>query len=341
MKILYGVQGTGNGHLTRARVMAKAFKEKGIEVDWIFSGREKSGFFDMEIFGDYKVYRGMTFVTEHGKINFIKTALQTNIRQFFHDIKQVNVDNYDLIFNDFEPVSAWAARRAGKKTIGVSHQNAFYYKIPKKDSNFVTNWFMHKFAPVDLPIGIHWHPYDKNILPPIVEHNHYKNEIIPKRYLVYLPFASPEDIVPQLLEFPDYEFYVYQPIKEAIDNKNVHLRPFSREGFQQDLHCCEGVMCSAGFELPSESLHLGKKLLVKPLAGQMEQASNGLALQELGYGTVAKNFDFKTISEWLKLPARTPLNYPNVAKAVIDWIIENKSQDVEQLHKQLWGQIKL
>jgi uncharacterized protein (TIGR00661 family) len=83
MKILYGVQGTGNGHLTRARVMAKAFKEKGIEVDWVFSGREKSGFFDMEIFGDYQVYRGMTFVTEHGKINFIKTAMQTNIGQFF------------------------------------------------------------------------------------------------------------------------------------------------------------------------------------------------------------------------------------------------------------------
>lgn len=341
MKILYGVQGTGNGHLTRARVMAKAFKEKGIEVDWIFSGREKSGFFDMEIFGDYKVYRGMTFVTEHGKINFIKTALQTNIRQFFHDIKQVNVENYDLIFNDFEPVSAWAARRAGKKTIGVSHQNAFYYTIPKKDSNFVTNWFMHKFAPVDLPIGIHWHPYHSMILPPIVEDSHYTNEIIPKRYLVYLPFASPEDIVPQLLEFSDYEFYVYQPIKESIDNKNVHLRPFSREGFQQDLHCCEGVMCSAGFELPSESLHLGKKLLVKPLAGQMEQASNGLALQELGYGTVAKNFDFQTINDWLKLPSRKPMNYPNVAKAVIDWVIEHKAQDVEQLHKQLWSQIKL
>lgn len=341
MKILYGVQGTGNGHLTRARVMAKAFKEKGIEVDWIFSGREKNGFFDMEIFGDYQVYRGMTFVTEHGKINFIKTAMQTNIRQFFDDIKKVNVENYDLIFNDFEPVSAWAARKAGKKTIGVSHQNAFFYKIPKKDSNFVTHWFMHKFAPVDLAIGIHWHPYNKMILPPIVEHSHYKNELTPKRYLVYLPFAAPEDIVPQLLEFPDYEFYVYQPIKEAIDNKNVHLRPFSREGFQQDLHSCEGVMCSAGFELPSESLHLGKKLLVKPLEGQMEQASNGLALQQLSYGTVAEKFDHKTIDDWLKLPARTPLNYPNVAKAVIEWIIESKDSDVELLHQQLWSQIKL
>ena len=43
------------------------------------------------------------------------------------------------------------------------------------------------------------------------------------------------------------------------------------EGFQQDLHRCEGVICSAGFELPSEAIQLGKKLLVQPVAGQMEQ----------------------------------------------------------------------
>ncbi len=39
MKILYGIQGTGNGHITRARVMASCFKELGIDVDYVFSGR--------------------------------------------------------------------------------------------------------------------------------------------------------------------------------------------------------------------------------------------------------------------------------------------------------------
>jgi len=341
MKILYGVQGTGNGHLTRARVMAKAFKAKGIEVDWIFSGRERSGFFDMEIFGDFKVYRGMTFITEHGKVNILKTAWHTHIREFLRNTKEVNVEGYDFIFNDFEPVSAWAARRAGKKVYGASHQNAFHYDIPKENNNPVVGWFMRNFAPVDVAIGIHWHPYHTMILPPIVETSHYENVLTPKRYLVYLPFASQEDIVPQLLEFPDYEFYIYLPIKTPSENKNVHLRPFSREGFQQDLHCCEGVICSAGFELPSEALHLGKKLLVKPVIGQTEQIANAIALEKLGYGSVAKKFDHATIANWLTLPPRSPMNYPNVAEAVVNWLVETKGENPELLHEGLWEGIKL
>ena len=39
MKILYGVQGTGNGHIARARAMSHAFKEHDVEVDFLFSGR--------------------------------------------------------------------------------------------------------------------------------------------------------------------------------------------------------------------------------------------------------------------------------------------------------------
>jgi UDP:flavonoid glycosyltransferase YjiC (YdhE family) len=39
MKILYGVQGTGNGHITRARAMAAEMHAAGVEVDFVFSGR--------------------------------------------------------------------------------------------------------------------------------------------------------------------------------------------------------------------------------------------------------------------------------------------------------------
>lgn len=50
MRILYGVQGTGNGHLSRARVMAKALVEHNIQVDFLFPGRKPEDFFDMECF---------------------------------------------------------------------------------------------------------------------------------------------------------------------------------------------------------------------------------------------------------------------------------------------------
>ena len=51
MRILYGVQGTGNGHITRARHLAAAFNERDdISVDYLFSGRPKHRYFDMEVF---------------------------------------------------------------------------------------------------------------------------------------------------------------------------------------------------------------------------------------------------------------------------------------------------
>lgn len=338
MKILYGVQGTGNGHITRARIMAKALAAVGAEVDWVFSGRPPEDFFDMEIFGNYQAYRGLTFAVKSGRVLYLKTAMTSNLRQLNNDIKKVNVEGYDFIINDFEPISAWAARRAGKKVIGISHQNAFLYDIPKQGGNLFVDWFMRKFAPVTLPIGLHWHHFNQPILPPMVEPSHYPNTCTPKHYLVYLPFAGLPDIMPQLRQFPDYQFFVYQPVPAAFDEGHIHVRPFSREGFQQDLHRCEGVICSAGFELPSEAIQLGKKLLVQPVAGQMEQKSNALALQKLGYGTTTEKLSVEAIGKWLPLAKPQPITFPNVAEALVDWLKETGGENIARLQHQLWQQ---
>lgn len=337
MKILYGVQGTGNGHTTRARIMAKAFVAAGVQVDWVFSGRERDKFFDMEAFGDFQSYRGLTFATASGKVQHIKTALNANLVQLYKDIKKVNVEGYDFIINDFEPVSAWAAKRAGKKVIGISHQNAFLYDIPKVDSNVAVEWFMRNFAPVTQPIGLHWHHFNQPILPPLVEHSHYATSASPKHYLVYLPFAELDDIVPPLRVFWDYDFFIYHAVSEAYDDGNIHIRPFSREGFQVDLHRCEGVICSAGFELPSEAIHLGKKIMAQPIAGQMEQKSNALALEKLGYGASVKKIDIKTLEQWLPMtPPSKPRHYPDVATALVNWLVKGGGETISELQKQLW-----
>ena len=66
MRILYGVQGTGNGHIARARIMAAAFAQRDdFTVDFVFSGRDEDKYFDMEVFGPYRTFRGLTFITSH------------------------------------------------------------------------------------------------------------------------------------------------------------------------------------------------------------------------------------------------------------------------------------
>ena len=92
MKIFYAVQATGNGHITRARLMAKAFKELGITVDWCFTGRPREELFDMEEFGDFRCYSGLTFVIKNGKINHLATAFKNNIFNFLKDVSSISFD---------------------------------------------------------------------------------------------------------------------------------------------------------------------------------------------------------------------------------------------------------
>ena len=110
MKILYGVQGTGNGHIARARAMAVAFRQQNIDVDFLFSGREASKYFSMEEFGNYQVRNGLTFYSEQGQVKYGKTFIKNNIWRFLNEVKQIDLTPYDLVLNDFEPVTAWAAK---------------------------------------------------------------------------------------------------------------------------------------------------------------------------------------------------------------------------------------
>lgn len=335
MKILYGVQGTGNGHITRARIMARALAKAGAEVDWVFSGRAPKDFFDMEPFGDYRLFKGLTFAIKNSRVRYGSTLLRSDLNALRRDVRSLDVDGYDLIINDFEPISAWAARLAKKEVIGLSHQNAFLYKVPKRDHNMLSAMFMRYFAPVTLPIGLHWHHFDEPILPPLVEASTFANQPQPNQYLVYLPFAEPNEILATLSHFPRYQFFVYQKAQEHQDLGHIHIRPFSRTGFQHDLHQSEGVICSAGFELLSEAIQLGKKLLVCPLGGQMEQSSNALALSQLGYGSMTEQLTKDTIGDWLPLPRPRPVRFPDVATELCAWLLEGR-RDLPALSQKLW-----
>ena len=137
MKILYGVQGTGNGHIARARAMAHAFKLQNVDVDFLFSGREKSAYFSMEDFGDYQTRRRSHLLYRKGKVNHLKTAINTNPNQLWKEVSDVDLSSYDVVLNDFEPITAWAAKRQKVPTVGISHQNAFRYSVPKKGATWL------------------------------------------------------------------------------------------------------------------------------------------------------------------------------------------------------------
>ncbi len=344
MKILYGVQGTGNGHLSRARAMASAFAGSSLDVDFLFSGRDSGRYFDMECFGSFQTRTGLTFVNIDGHVNYWRTIMGNRYLRFVRDVISLNLSPYDLVLTDFEPISAWAGRLRGKRVISLGHQPAFDHAVPIANRDLRTSLVMRLFAPGDVRIGMHWDKFGAPILPPLVDAGAGPVERLPRKVLVYLPFESQERVHALLRSIPDFEFHVYAPGSEHLDDANLHLRPTSLAGFRRDLHDCEAVLCNAGFELSSECLALGKRLLVKPQGRQMEQASNALALRELGYGMAIDELDAGLIRDWLSHDQPAPqIAFPDVAAALVRWIEAGDfgSRALESLSDNLWRRVRV
>ena len=342
MRILYGVQGTGNGHITRSAVMASEFQKRGATVDYLLSGRDRSLLFNVDRFGDFAHRRGLTFSVKNGRLLFFKTATSNDIFGALKDIHNLNLYHYDLVISDYEPISAWAAKINKVPSIGISHQCAFHYEIPKKGINPAAALLLRWFAPTDINIGLHWHHFGGNILPPIIETEGTDEGcslVEEDKILVYLPFEQPERVIQLLKPITSHRFFFFTDIDREHVDGHLYLQPFSREHFISHMLSSVGVISGAGFELPSELFHFGKKLLTKPLAGQAEQLSNGAAMLQLGLADVMESLNANRIRDWLDKPTPSPIAYPNVAKHLVDWILDSQRHDINKLRDQLWAKV--
>ncbi|MET1255076.1 MJ1255/VC2487 family glycosyltransferase [Aliikangiella maris] len=340
MKILYGVQATGNGHTTRARMMAEAFQQLNIEVDWVFSGRDKKDMFDMEIFEDYQLFPGLTLAIDNGSLNYFKTAFKNNIAQFIRDVYHFDTHRYDLIINDFEPITAWSAKRQGRKVIGLSHQNSFSANIPRAGSNLLAETILKYFAPTTTGIGLHWDHFDDNVLPPIIAPYTEKTRLSEHHIQVYYPFCAAEKLIDWFAPFKNYQFHIFHGENTDTGYEHIKLYHFSRKNFQKLQTQCAGVITAAGFALCSEALQIGQKLLLIPLARQMEQLSNALALKQMQRATLINQFSNQELEKWLQQPIHQPVNYPNVALEVAKWLVNSEKESLKNLSKRLWQETK-
>jgi uncharacterized protein (TIGR00661 family) len=347
MRILYGVQGTGNGHITRARHMAEGFaKRDDIHVDYLFSGRRTDQYFDMQGFADYNTARGFTFETANGRICRRKTVKNNNVLVFAKEVQQQMLRDYDLLINDFEPVSAWAAKLSGLPSLSVSHQAAFLHQVPKHEQGLLDKALTRYFAPTQHSLGTHWYHFGHQIIPPFVSqalNDKLKSthETAHQQVLVYLPFENTNLIEEHLLTLSDYQFICYHPsVKSQSRLHNVTWKVPSNTAFKEDLVKSAGVIANCGFELSTECLSLGKALLVKPLKGQFEQLSNAQTLKQLGLCKVMHSINTDEIDEWLQSKVGIQIDFPNSCDGLIEWISQGNWHSPDSICKQLWQQVK-
>jgi len=325
MKVLYAIQGTGNGHLSRAEDIVPHLRKR-CQVDILVSGTQSQLTPSFAI--DYQL-RGMSFMSsKKGKVDIIKTAVNTNILKFFKEISQFPAKKYDLIISDFEPISAWSAKYHGVKSVELSHQAAVSHPNSPKplEKHRIGNFILGNYCPSPHKYGFHFESYAPSIFTPVIRENIRKLESENRgHYTVYLPAYHDDFIVQTLMHFKAewHVFSKYATCRYRVNN--VWVNPIDANNFTESLRTSEGVLCGAGFELPAEALFLNKKLMVIPMMGQYEQLCNAESLKKIGVVILDKLclLHRRTISSWLLNSQQIVVNYPNRTEQIIDTIFND------------------
>jgi len=326
LNILYAVQATGNGHITRAMELIPCFMKHG-KVDVLVSGIQS----DLDLPFDIKYrFKGLSFVFgKQGGIDIWKTFQKMNTLNLLKEIKKLPIKKYDLIISDFEPVSAWAAIKAKKNCIGLSNQTCTLHPFaPKpKKSDLIGKLVLLKYAPCNYQYGFHFKALDHQVFTPIIRKAIRKAKVSNKgHYTVYLPSYSDERIIKTLAEFKFIKWEIFSKhATKKRKKKNMIISPVSAKKFMKSILSCEGVICNSGFGTTSEALFLNKKLLVVPMKKQYEQHCNAAMLETMGVPVINKlsKSNLPLLADWIKKNNRIAVNYPDNAQQIADLIVKN------------------
>jgi uncharacterized protein (TIGR00661 family) len=320
VKILYAIQGTGNGHIARAEDIIPVLQEYG-DLDLFVSGAQA----DIKLSHPVKYKsKGLSFFFgKHGGVDLLKTFKRNSSRDVYREIKKFPVETYDLVINDFEPISAWSCKRKEVPCIALSHQAALLSKNTPRPENadIVGEWILKNYAPADACVSFHFSSFDVNMYTPVIR-SRVRNASIEDRghYTVYLPAYDDKKLVPLLAELPKVKWHIFSKhARKPYHVGKLSVFPVNNEDFTASMATASGVLCGAGFETPAEALYLKKKLMVVPMKGQYEQHFNAAALKQMGVPVIkkARKKHLEKIKDWIESDHHVKVDYRDISAEAV------------------------
>lgn len=309
--ILYGVNGEGSGHSSRAREVITHLQEQGHHVHVASFDR---GLRNLKDDFDVTEIDGLRLTYVQNRVCYGKTVLRNvrNLPQATRSIRALEKKardwNPDLVITDFEPVSCHVGHKLHLPIIAIDNQHLLtgteitypreYRKdaaaakivtrlmTPRADAYLVTTFFTPRvkkqrtflFPPILREAILRARPSEKDLV------------------LVYVTSPAPE--FADLLRRVRQRFLCYGFNREGEDG-NLTFRKPSLNRFLEDLCSCRAVIANAGFSLISEALHLGKPYLAWPVRRQFEQVFNAYYVDKMGYGAYWDDLNKERIESFL------------------------------------------
>lgn len=326
MKILYGVQGTGNGHISRARAILPALQPYA-QVDVLISGQNYTADLGYPIRYQKK---GLSYsFGKDGGIDLWDSAKKFRPARFLKDVRELPVEAYDLVISDFEPLTAWACASKDISCIGLSHQASFLSPETPRPAQRekLGELIFRSYAPCDVPLGIHYKAYDDFIFTPLIRNAIRTAEIAQHNHItVYLPAFDDRLLLKYFRPLTETHFHIFSRSRSKISSfKNATIFPVSGSAFVASAAKSRGMILASGFESTAEALFLGKRLCTIPMKNQYEQACNATALADFG-ATILQDIDAsftEHVFHWLSAPEPDRMLFPEItallAERIMDW----------------------
>lgn len=324
MKIFYSIQATGNGHISRAMELLPYLKKYG-NVDLFLSG--ENSLLELATPVKYRSKGLSLFYTCNGTLDYWKSARKISPLRMAKEVRDLPIENYDLIINDFECITALACAAKKIPSVNFGHQASFLSpKVPRPQKRSVIGeWILKNYARSSKYIGLHFKQYDDFILPPVlkkaIRNADPRND---GHITVYLPGYCDYELLKAFKSIKEFRFVVFSSeIKEPTQTDHIFFNPVNKEIFNQSIINCHGIITGAGFETPAEALFLKKKIMVIPIKGQYEQQCNAVALQQLGLKTLDKiDYDFKKIFyDWINEPETAEIAFNYSTEEIVNFLM--------------------
>ena len=328
MKILYALSGTGNGHVSRAREIIPHLQRHG-ELEIAVTGGQNEVALPVPV---DTFFPGPAFAFgSTGTIDLRRSLRELKLIRTYRQARRFDPSKYDLIVNDFDPVTAWTARARGfgARVVAFGHQASFLSRRvprPAHKSIPVEYMFQH-YAPASRYVGLHFASYDSGIHPPIIRAE--VRALRPRNeghYTVYLPAYGEDLLVGVLSQFNAVPWKVFsKSCRKRYEIGSITVQPIRNEDYLQALESCNGLLTGGGFEAPAEALFLGKKVFMVPMRRHYEQACNAAAAARTFGIPIASDlrgpWARRALGEWLAAADRPAVNFPDDTGAIVQEVV--------------------
>ncbi len=294
--ILYGVNGEGAGHSTRAKEVLSHLVSQGHSVHVASFDR---GLCNLQEHFDVTEIYGFRFAYVNNRVRYKRTngknlitlpqAAKSNVRlKQFVEERKIN-----LVITDFEPLTCHVAHRKRLPVISIDNQHCLTNAVVSYPSQYrrdaaaarLVTRLMTPRADAYLVISFFMAPIRKRntfLFPPLLRQEIVNaSPIEGDHVLVYV--TSPAPALARLLRSVRCRFVAYGFAREGQDGNILYKKP-SLDGFFADLVSSRAVIGNSGFSLVTEAVHLGKPYLGIPVSHQFEQIFNAYWVQKSGYG---------------------------------------------------------